>query len=185
MGYDVYTYGEAKNPRIKKFGSRKEGILSTELSVFEMVEKTEAFAEALEIVNDNPLHKKYKMACFTPLLTWGGRTFAKEGEEEEEDAKPPAPEHEEEDQEKINGEKPKEEEEEDQEDKEPETPVNEEDYLARRPHEIVKEQYILESRALQLNYENDRLDIYLFAVGLLYGYGENILFPFFPCFVGI
>lgn len=176
LGYDVYTYGECKNSKVKKLGSRKEGILSTELSVFEMIETTEAFADALEIVNGNPLHKKYKMACFTPILTWGGRSFAKEGEEEEEHAKPPEHEEEEE-QEKIEEEKPKEEE--DEEEKEPETPINEEEYLARRPHELVKEQYILESRALQLNYENDRLDIYLFAVGLLYGFGESLLFPFF------
>jgi hypothetical protein len=40
LGYDVYGYGTTTNPKVKWLDSRKEGILSSEISVFEMLEKT-------------------------------------------------------------------------------------------------------------------------------------------------
>jgi hypothetical protein len=39
------------------------------------------------------LPRKVKIVCYTPLLTWGGRTFTKEGEEEEQ-SNAPGPEEE-------------------------------------------------------------------------------------------
>lgn len=164
-GFTVFGYGKsAPHKSITLVNSRKEGILSTEMSVFEQIEDTSAVAEALEIVNSNPLHHKISMVIFSPLLTWGARVIPKE-EEEEKGEEPP-------ENEENN-------EEEEVEDPEPEQPITEEEYLNRVPLEIVKEQYRLESRALQLNEENDRLRVFIFGVGLLYGLGDHILFPFF------
>lgn len=172
-GFTVFGYGKTSpDSSIHMVKSRKEGILSTELSVFDMTEETKAVEEALEIVNGNPLHKKITLCIFSPLLTWGGRSL-KSGTEEEEEKK----EKNEEEEEKK--EEPEAHEEEDDVETEPFTPVNEEEYLTRIPSELVKEQYRLESRALQLNQEIDRLTVTIFGVGLLYGCGENILFPFF------
>lgn len=164
-GFTVFGYGKsAPHKAITLVSSRKEGILSTELSVFEMIEDTSAVEEALQIANSNPLHHKISMVIFSPLLTWGGRVLPKEEEEDKQ----------EEPQQNEDGA-----EEEDQDDGEPEQPLVEEEYLNRVPLDIVKEQYRLESRALQLNEELERLRVYIFGVGLLYGFGENILFPFF------
>ena len=173
-GFSVYGYGKsAPHPSIHMVESRKDGILSTELSVFDMTEETSAVEEALEIVNGNPLHKRINLVIFSPLLCWGGRSLKDPNEEEEEKK-----EEEEQKEEKNENENEEHEEEEDVE-TEPFTPVTEEEYLTRIPHELVKEQYRLESRALQLNQELDRLTVTIFGVGLLYGCGENILFPFF------
>ena len=167
-GYTVFGYGSsAPVPEVQLVESRKEGILKSELSVFEMIEDISAVEEALEIVNSNPLHKKISMVIFSTLLTWGARQFPKEEEEEEkkeEEEPPPAREGEEE---------------EEEEDAEPEQPIVEDEYLTRVPLDIVKDQYRMECRALQLNDELERLKVYIFGVGLLYGLGEHILFPFF------
>lgn len=172
-GFTVFGYGKsAPVPSIKMLESRKEGILSTELSVFDMTEETESVEEALEIINGNPLHRKINLVVFSPLLCWGGRSL-KNPNEEEEEKKEGEPEEKQDD---ANEEKHEEEEETEA---EPFTPVNEEEYLTRIPHELVKEQYRLESRALQLNQELDRLTVTIFGVGLLYGRGENILNPIF------
>ncbi|OHT05283.1 Dpy-30 motif family protein [Tritrichomonas foetus] len=166
-GFTVFGYGKsAPHKAIQLVSSRKEGILSTELSVFEMIEDTSAVTEALEIVNSNPLHRKISMVIFSPLLTWGGRVIPKEEEEDQKESP--------QDNENEEGN-----EEEDEDDGEPDQPITEEEYLNRVPHEIVKEQYRLESRALQLNEELERLRVFIFGVGLLYGLGENMLFPFF------
>jgi len=166
QGFQVFGFGtKSPDPRVKLVSSRKEGIMSTELSVFEMLEDCSGVEEALDIINKNPLHKKVNLALISPLLTWGGRSIKKEATEEE-------------------PEEPKEKETEgnpEEEDTETEafTPVNEDEFLSRIPHELVKEQYRLESRAIQLSQENNRLSLYIFGVGLLYGMGENIFFPFF------
>ena len=166
-GYQVYGYGRfPPHPGIKMLGSRAEGIFSTELSVFEMMEDTTAVEEALEIINSHPLHKKVQIAIFSPLMTWGGRVLEKDEPNEEED------------EEQANKTEESNEEEEDQE-TEPETMVNEENFLEREPHPLFTAQYTLESRALQLNEELERLTVYIFAVGLLYGNGERVLYNFF------
>ena len=163
-GFTVFGYGSSSpHDSIQMVSSRSDGILGSELSVLDMTEDTSGVAEALEVVNNNPLHRRISLVIFSPLLTWGGRVIPKDEEEEE---------RREDDDEKN-------EEEEDDDDGEPELPINEEDYLNRVPHEVVKEQYRLESRALQLNEELERLRVYIFGVGLLYGLGENIMFPFF------
>lgn len=179
-GFTVYGYGESfPSDRIIKVDSRKEGILSTELSVFDMTEETSSVEEALEIVNSNPLHKKVQLCIFSPLLTWGGRSLKPPKEEEEEEDKKDEGGKDEEEMKEV----PKEEEEENGEEEDVETepfdPINEDDYLSRIPHEVAEEQYRLESRALQLNQELERLTVTIFGVGLLYGRGDNILFPFF------
>lgn len=164
-GYTVFGYGSsAPVPQVTLVESRKEGILKAELSVFEMIEDISAVEEALEIVNSNPLHRKISIVIFSTLLTWGARTFPKEEEEEDKNDEKP---------------EPAEGEEEEEEDAEPEQPINEEEYLTRVPLDLVKDQYRMECRALQLNEELERLKVYIFGVGLLYGLGEHILFPFF------
>ena len=165
-GYTVFGYGNsAPCPQVTLVESRKEGILKAELSVFEMIEDIAAVEEALEIVNTNPLHRKISIVIFSTLLTWGARTFPKEEEEEDKDEEKP---------ESVNGE-----EEEEEEDAEPQQPIVEEEYLTRVPLDQVKDQYRMECRALQLNEELERLTVYIFGVGLLYGLGEHIMFPFF------
>lgn len=182
MGYQVFALEEI-SPKVQLVSSRKEGILSTELSVFENLEDPTNFKEALDIVNSNPLHRPIKMAVFTTLLTWGGRTFPKEEEEDkkestEENTEQAEVESIEKEEGEVQSTSDKTEEEEVDDDKEPENVISEDDFLQRVPLVLVQQQYYLENRALQLNFENDRLDIYLFAVGLIYGLGEKILFPF-------
>ncbi|KAH0795076.1 Dpy-30 motif family protein [Histomonas meleagridis] len=163
-GFTVFGYGKsAPNPNIHLVSSRKEGILSTMLSVFDMVEDTKSVEEALDIVNSNPLHHKISLVIFSTLLTWGGRVKKEKNNEEEEESH---------------------ENEEENDEPNPEDYILEEGYLTRIPHKAAKKQYLLESRALQVNEEIDRLKVYIFGVGLLYGYGEHIFFPFFFFFLG-
>ena len=82
----VYGYGKSgPTPNITLVYSRKGDILSTMLSVFEMLEDTESVEEALDIVNFNPLNQN--CTCnFLTLLKWEGAAAGKlfdEGEEEQ------------------------------------------------------------------------------------------------------
>ena len=85
-GFTAFGYGKStSNSNITIVSSRKEDILSTMLSVFEMLEDTESVEEALDIVNFNPLNQN--CTCnFLTLLKWEGAAAGKlfdEGEEEQ------------------------------------------------------------------------------------------------------
>ncbi|EAY10600.1 Dpy-30 motif family protein [Trichomonas vaginalis G3] len=174
-GFVVYGNGKNENlVNIKDLNvddkEQVKTILSENMLVFDMTEETESTKFALDFIANATLNREINLVIFSPLLCWGGRSL--KNPEEEEEKKEDEPEDKPEETEEKH-------EEEEETEKEPFTPVNEEDYLKRIPHELVKEQYILESRAIQLGHELERLKVTIFGVGLLYGRGENILNPFF------